>query len=81
MSNYNKKDEMMAVDYLTLRTKYRSHYAAAIRKLTNPNRFGPDHYLRPEYVLDKEERNALLIYVPELLEFEDLLDDERIRTK
>ena len=53
---------------------YRPAFARAIRKLTNPNRYSDDEFIREECVLTEEERNALLIYVPEIL------SDEFVRT-
>lgn len=46
---------------------YRPAFAKAIAKLTNPNRYSDDKFIKEECVLTAEERNALLIYVPEIL--------------
>ena len=45
---------------------YRPAFARAISKLTNPNRYGADGYIKKECVLSEEELNAIMIYTPEI---------------
>lgn len=65
------------IDYMKM--KYGSLYMSAISKLNVPNQFDEKGYLRPELRLTSQEKEALIHYVPETLNF--LSEKEEVKSE
>lgn len=68
MSYYDEEMKKRADLKKYLEMKYGKSYMSAIAKLNEPDQFDEKGFLKPELVLTPQEKEAMLLYVPETSE-------------